>query len=63
MTLYYSIKQMLRSPLKSILFFLLVGICAFFLALGGAFWYMGSDYMQNFDDKYITIGTVEQKYE
>ena len=63
MTFYYSIKQMLRSPLKSILFFLLVGICAFFLALGGAFWYMGSDYMQNFDDKYITIGTVEQKYE
>lgn len=59
----YSIKQMLRSPLKSIMFFLLIGICAFFLALGSSFWYMGNDSLQNFDEKFITIGTVEQKYE
>lgn len=63
MTFYYSIKQTIRSPLKSILFFLLIGICAFFLALGGSFWYMGNDDLQNFDEKFITIGTVEQKYE
>lgn len=63
MTLYYSIKQILRSPVRSILFFLLIGMCAFFLALGGSFWYMGNDDLQNFDEKYTTIGTVEQKYE
>lgn len=54
---------MARSPLKSVLFFFLIGVCAFFLALGGSFWYMGSDDLQNFDEKYTTIGTVEQKYE
>lgn len=63
MTFYYSIKQMRRSPLKSLLFFLLIGLCAFFLALGGALWYMGSSGFQNFDELYTTIGTVEQKYE
>ena len=63
MTFYYSIKQMRRSPVKSLLFLLLVGLCAFFLALGGALWYMGSSGLQNFDELYTTIGTVEQKYE
>lgn len=63
MTFYYSIKQMRRSPFKSLLFFLLIGLCAFFLALGGALWYMGSSGLQNFDELYTTIGTVEQKYE
>lgn len=63
MTFYYSIKQMRRSPLKSILFFLLIAVCAFFLALGGAFAYMGSNELQGFDEKFTTIGTVEQKYE
>ena len=63
MTFYYSIKQMRRSPLKSLLFFLLIGLCAFFFALGGALWYMGSSGFQDFDELYTTIGTVEQKYE
>lgn len=63
MTFFYSMKQMRRSPLKSILFFLLIGICAFFLALGGSLWYMGDSGFQNFDELYTTIGTVEQKYE
>ena len=54
---------MCRSPLKSLLFSLLIGLCAFFLALGGALWYMGSSGFQNFDELYTTIGTVEQKYE
>lgn len=54
---------MWRSPVKSLLFFLLIAICAFFLALGGTFWYMGNDELQNFDEKFKTVGTVEQKYE
>lgn len=63
MTFYYGMKQMLRSPLKSLMFFLLIGVCAFFLALGGSFWYMGNDDLQGFDEKYKTVVTAEQKYE
>ena len=63
MTFYYSIKQMRRSPLKSLLFAVLIAVCAFCLSLGGALWYMGSSGFQGFDGLYTTIGTVEQKYE
>ena len=63
MTFYYSIKQMHRSPVKSLLFFLLISVCAFFLALGSVLWYMIDSGLQNFDKLYTTIGTVEQKYE
>ncbi len=63
MTFYYSIKQMHRSPLKSLLFAVLIAVCAFCLSLGGALWYMGSSGFQDFDGLYTTIGTVEQKYE
>lgn len=63
MTFYYSIKQMRRSPLKSLLFAVLIAVCAFCLSLGGALWYMGSSGFQDFDGLYTTIGTVEQKYE
>ena len=63
MTFYYSIKQMRRSPLKSLLFAVLIAVCAFCLSMGGALWYMGSSGFQDFDGLYTTIGTVEQKYE
>lgn len=63
MTFYYSVKQIFRSPVKSILFLLLMGLCACALALGASFWYMGNDELQGFDEAYITVGTVEQKYE
>jgi len=61
MTLYYSMKQMLRSPVKSILFFLLVGVSAFLLALGGNLWKMNSDMLKEFEDIFETVGTVDQK--
>lgn len=60
MTFYYSMKQMLRSPLKSFLFFFLIGISAFFLALGGNLWNMSRTGMQEFEKIFTTIGTVEQ---
>ena len=63
MTLYYSMKQMLRSPVKSILFFLLVGVSAFLLALGGNLWKMNSDMLKEFEDIFETVGTVDQKRE
>lgn len=63
MTIYYSMKQMLRSPLKSILFFLLVGASAFLLALGGSLWKMNAEMVREFEDIFTTIGTVDQKDE
>ena len=50
MIFYYSIKQMFRSPLKSILFFLLVGVSAFLLALGGSLSKMNAEMVREFYD-------------
>lgn len=63
MTVYYSMKQMLRSPLKSVLFFLLVGASAFLLALGGSLSKMNAEMVREFEDIFTTIGTVDQKDE
>ena len=63
MTFYYSIKQMLRTPLRSILFFVLVGIAALLLAAGGCLWYQSDRMEREFDKIYTTIATVEQKQE
>ncbi|MBU3874940.1 FtsX-like permease family protein [Faecalicatena sp. AGMB00832] len=60
MTFYYSMKQMFRSPLKSFLFFLLIGVSAFFLALGGNLLFMSKASLEEFEKSFTTIGTVEQ---
>lgn len=60
MTFYYSVKQMFRSPLKSFLFFLLMGVSAFFLVLGGNLWNMSKTAIQKFEEIFTTVGTVEQ---
>lgn len=60
MTFYYSMKQMFRSPLKSFLFFLLIGVSAFFLALGGNLLFMSRASLEEFEKSFTTIGTVEQ---
>lgn len=63
MTFYYSMKQMLRSPLKSILFFLLIGVTAFLLALGGNLWKMNTAMSKEFEEIFMTVGTATQKRE
>ena len=63
MTFYYSMKQMLRTPLRSILFFVLVGISALLLAVGGRLLYQSSGMEREFEKIYTTIATVEQKQE
>lgn len=60
MTFYYSMKQMFRSPIKGLLFFLLIGVSAFFLALGGNLWSMNRSVMEEYEGIFTTIGTVEQ---
>lgn len=49
MTFYYSMKQMLRTPLRSILFFVLVGISALLLAVGGSLLYQSSGMEREFE--------------
>lgn len=61
MTVYYSMKQILRSPLKSILFLLLAGVSAFLLALGGNLWEINRAMLEEFEEIFMTVGTVEQK--
>ncbi len=61
MTVYYSMKQILRSPLKSILFLLLAGVSAFLLALGGNLWEINRNMLEEFENIFMTVGTVEQK--
>ena len=57
MTVYYSMKQILRSPLKSILFLLLAGVSAFLLALGGNLWEINRNMLEEFENIFMTVGT------
>lgn len=57
----YSLKQMLRSPLKTGVFFLLLVMTACLLFLGVNLWEMNQKAMKEFEDFFITIGTVQQK--
>ena len=60
-TVHYSMKQLLRSPLKSILFLVLAGVSAFLLALGGSLWEINRAMLEEFEDLFVTVGTVEQE--
>ena len=57
----YSLKQLLRSPLKTGLFFLLLAMTACLLFLGVDLWEMNQKVMKEFEDIFVTIGTVQQK--
>lgn len=55
-----SIKQLFRTPVKAILFLLLLMAAGMFLSLGGNLWVMNSRNMKYYEENFITIGTVEQ---
>lgn len=57
----YSLKQMLRSRLKTCLFFLLLAGSACLLALGINLWDMNRRAIEGFEDVFKTIGIVQQK--
>ena len=57
----YSLKQMLRSRLKTCLFFLLLAGSACLLALGINLWDMNRRAIEGFEDVFTTIGIVQQK--
>ena len=56
-----SIKQILRMPIRSFSFFLLITTSSMFLTLGAVLWIMNNTIINNYEDTFITIGTVEQK--
>lgn len=56
-----SIKQMMRMPLRSISFLLLIILSALFLTMGVVLWVNNSSAIHSYEDSFITIGTVEQK--
>lgn len=57
----YSLKQMLRSRLKTCLFFLLLAGSACLLSLGINLWDMNRRAIEDFEDVFTTIGIVQQK--
>ncbi len=56
-----SIKQMVRTPVKTILFLLLMALAAILSTLGLNLWQISASNMKAFEAVFTTIGTVEQK--
>lgn len=61
MIVRYSLKQMLRSRLKTCLFLLLLAGSACLLSLGINLWDMNQRSVKEFEQIFTTIGTVQQK--
>ncbi len=56
-----SIRQLMRTPLKTILFLLLIMAAGMFLTLGGSLWIMNNRNIDFYKKSFVTIGTAEQK--
>ena len=55
-----SLLKLRRTPVRTILFFLLVGFASALLSTGGGLWQMCRENMKRFEDIFQTIATVEQ---
>lgn len=55
-----SIRQMMRTPLRSALFLVLVSLSASLLTLGVALFLIGETNMKKLEEAFVTIGTVSQ---
>lgn len=58
-----SLKQMVRTPIKTALFFLLNLVASLLMTLGVCIWQKSSSVMDKYEDQFITIGTVRQRPE
>lgn len=56
-----SLLKLWRTPVRTILFFLLVGFASALLSTGGGLWQMCRENMARFEGIFQTIATVEQK--
>lgn len=63
MIILNSIKQMMRTPVRTLLFGILIFISTVLLVLGINLWKLSIDGIRQFEDIFTTIGTVEQKEE
>jgi putative ABC transport system permease protein len=56
-----SIKQLMRTPVKTLFFFVLLILTVTFLMLGFSLWSTANENMRRLESSFVTIGTVEQK--
>ena len=56
-----SLKQLLRTPMKTALFFLLMAVATALLVLGANLWAQTQAQMDAVEKQFTTLGTVEQK--
>lgn len=55
-----SLKQMMRTPVRTGLFLILVVVAALLLTLGTCIWLKGNRTLAQYEDRFVTIGTVRQ---
>lgn len=55
-----SLTRLVRTPVKTVLFFLLLSFTAALVCAGGSLWKLNGDNLRRFDEIFMTIGTVEQ---
>lgn len=56
-----SLRQLCRTPVRTILFVLLLALASMLSSLGGSLWMLGSRNLERFEKAFTTIGTVEQR--
>ncbi len=55
-----SLKQMMRTPVRTVFFLVLVVFAALLMTLGTCVWLKGYKTMAQYEDRFMTIGTVRQ---
>lgn len=55
-----SIKQMIRTPVRTALFFILMVFASLLMTLGICIWSKANQTMAQYEDRFMTIGTVRQ---
>ena len=55
-----SLKQMMRTPVRTVLFLGLMVFSALLMTLGTSIWLKGTQTMAQYEDRFMTIGTVRQ---
>lgn len=61
MVIINSIKQLMRTPLKTLFFFVMLVLTITFFMLGFNLWSDANENMRRLESTFVTIGTVEQK--
>ncbi|MDE7232554.1 MAG: ABC transporter permease, partial [Lachnospiraceae bacterium] len=58
-----SLIRLWRTPVKTVLFLLLLAFTVALVSAGGSLWELCGANMERFEDIFVTIGTVEQRPE